>query len=321
MTAYVLDREGSVESRVDRVALEARLSSGEFFWLDLHDPGEEEFALLRDVFKFHPLALEDSQTFGQRPKLEDFGDFVFLVFYGAAPPPDKDRLVEIHCFYSDRFLVTVRRDDAPACELLRARYEKRPAPAPRPVVILYKLLDSLADSFLTALEDFDDRIDELQDKVVQGPTDEQLHVLFAMRRQLVALRRVVTPQRDVAASIASGVVQLPDLDDEAERYFRDVYDHLIRVSDMIDSYREVMGGAMEVYLSTVSNRLNTIMARLTVISTIVLPLIVLTGFFGQNFAWMVRHVGSVGAFLILGLALPVVAVVLLVLLLRRQQLL
>jgi magnesium transporter len=132
---------------------------------------------------------------------------------------------------------------------------------------------------------------------------------------------VVTPQRDLAATIASGVVELPGMDDEAERYFRDVYDHLIRVSEMIDSYREVMGGAMEVYLSTVSNRLNTIMARLTVISTIVLPLIVLTGFFGQNFAWMVRHVGSVGAFLILGLALPLVAVVLLLLLLRRQQLL
>jgi magnesium transporter len=321
VTAYVLDQAGSVERRIDRVALEARLASGEFFWLDLHGPGEEEFALLRDVFKFHPLALEDSQTFGQRAKLEDFGDFVFLVVYGAAPPPDKDRLVEMHCFYSDRFLVTVRRDEAPACELLRERYEKRPAPAPRPIVILYKLLDSLADSFLIALEDFDDRIDELQDKVVQGPTDEQLHELFAMRRRLVALRRVVTPQRDLAATIASGVVELPGMDDEAERYFRDVYDHLIRVSEMIDSYREVMGGAMEVYLSTVSNRLNTIMARLTVISTIVLPLIVLTGFFGQNFAWMVRHVGSVGAFLILGLALPLVAVVLLLLLLRRQQLL
>jgi magnesium transporter len=321
VTAYVLDQAGSVERRIDRVALEARLASGEFFWLDLHGPGEEEFALLRDVFKFHPLALEDSQTFGQRAKLEDFGDFVFLVVYGAAPPPDKDRLVEMHCFYSDRFLVTVRRDEAPACELLRERYEKRPAPAPRPIVILYKLLDSLAESFLIALEDFDDRIDELQDKVVQGPTDEQLHELFAMRRRLVALRRVVTPQRDLAATIASGVVELPGMDDEAERYFRDVYDHLIRVSEMIDSYREVMGGAMEVYLSTVSNRLNTIMARLTVISTIVLPLIVLTGFFGQNFAWMVRHVGSVGAFLILGLALPLVAVVLLLLLLRRQQLL
>jgi magnesium transporter len=321
VTAYLLDHNGSVGSRIDRVALEARLSSGEFFWLDLHEPGEEEFALLRDVFGFHALALEDSQTFGQRPKLEDYADFVFLVFYGAAPPPDKDRLVEIHCFYSDRFFVTVRRDEAPACQLLRERYEKRPAPAPRPIVILYKLLDSLADSFLTALEDFDDRIDELQDKVVEGPTDEQLHELFAMRRRLVALRRVITPQRDLVAGIASGVVRLPDLDDEAERYFRDVYDHLIRVSDMIDSYREVMGGAMEVYLSTVSNRLNTIMARLTVISTIVLPLIVLTGFFGQNFGWMVRHVGSLGAFLILGLALPVVAVVLLVLLLRRQQLL
>ena len=142
-----------------------------------------------------------------------------------------------------------------------------------------------------------------------------------MRRRLVGLRRVVTPQRDLAGQIAGGVVELPGLDDEAERYFRDVYDHLIRVSDMIDSYRDLVTGAMDVYLSTVSNRLNLDRSkRLTVISTIVLPLIVLTGFFGQNFAWMVRHVGVCGRSSSSAFGLPVVAVVLLVLLLRRQRL-
>jgi magnesium transporter len=321
VTAYVLDREGKVETRIDRVALEARLSSGEFFWLDLHSPGEEEFALLRDVFKFHPLAIEDSEQFGQRPKLEDYGSFAFMVLYGAAPPPDKDRLVELHCFYSNRFLVTVRRDESPACDILRERYEKRPAPAPRPIVLLYRLMDSLADSFLQALEDFDEGIDELQDRLAEGPTDEQLQDLFAMRRRLVTLRRTVTPERDLVAGLAGGIAALPDMDEDAQRYFRDVYDHLVRVSDAIDSYRDVLTGAMDVYLSTVSNRLNVVVVRLTVISTILLPLIVLTGFFGQNFAWMVEHVSGLTAFLVFGLAVPLVAIVLLVVQLRRQQLL
>jgi magnesium transporter len=320
VTAYLLDREGSIERRIDRVALEARLSSGEFFWLDLHGPGEDEFALLRDAFKFHPLPLEDSHHFGQRPKVEDYGDFVFLVFFGAAPPPDEDRLVEVHCFYSERYLVTVRRDEAPACDALRERYAKRPAPAPRPATLLYKLLDLLTDSFFAALQDFDERIDSMMDAMIQGPSNEQLQELFAMRRRLIALRRVVSPQRDLMAGLASGVVDLPDLDEEAERYFRDIYDHLIRVSDMIDSYRDLLASSMDVYLSTVSNRLNLVMKRLTVIATIALPLIVITGFFGQNFGFMVDHIDSWSAFIGFGIVLPLAAIAVLLVFLRRRDL-
>src|SRR5215467_11639562 len=100
------------EVHVDREELQALLDGGSFFWLDLQQPTTDDFAVLRDVFGFHPLALEDSENFGQRAKFEDYDDFVFIVVYGAAP--DEDRLVEVHCFYSERYLVTVRRDDAPA---------------------------------------------------------------------------------------------------------------------------------------------------------------------------------------------------------------
>jgi magnesium transporter len=321
VSAYVLDREGSVEPRADRVSLEAHLTSGEFFWLDLHAPGEEEFALLRDLFKFHPLALEDSRHFGQRPKVEDYGDFVFLVFFGASPPPDEDRLVEVHCFYSDRYLVTVRRDEAPACDALRERYAKRPAPPPRPATVLYRLLDALADSFFPALQDFDERIDGLMEAMLQGPTNEQLQEIFAMRRRLVALRRAVSPQRDLMAGLAGGVIDLPDLDEDGARYFRDIYDHLIRVSDMIDSYRDLLASGMDVYLSTVSNRLNLVMKRLTVIATIALPLIVISGFFGQNFGFLVEHIDTWPAFLGLAVALPIAFIAVLMLYLRQKELL
>jgi magnesium transporter len=114
---------------------------------------------------------------------------------------------------------------------------------------------------------------------------------------------------------------LPGIDPEAERYFRDVYDHLIRVADLIDSYKDLLTGAMDVYLSSVSNRLNLIVERLTVLSTILLPLIVLTGFFGQNFGWLVRNIGGIGSFLVFGVALPLVSAALLVLYLRRRRLL
>jgi magnesium transporter len=321
VTSYLLDREGAVQPRSDRVSIESRLSSGEFFWLDLHEPSKDDFELLRDVFKFHPLALEDSEQFGQRPKAEDYGDFVFIVFFGASPPPDEDRLVEVHCFYSERFLVTVRQDEAPACHTLRERYSKRPGRLERPIVILYRLLDELTDSFFPSLEDFDERIDQLQDAMLAGPTEAQLHEIFHMRRQLVFLRRAVTPERDLMSELVHGVSSLPDMDEEAERYFRDIYDHLIRVSDMIDSYRDLLTTAMDVYLSTVSNRLNVVMKRLTVIATIALPLIVMSGFFGQNFGFLVRHITGWPAFAGLAVGLPVVFIALLIVYMRRRDLL
>jgi magnesium transporter len=319
VSATLLDRDGEKKAKVDRATIESRLSSGDFFWLDLENPDEDDFALLRDVFHFHPLALEDSEQFGQRPKMEDYGSFVFLVVYGAAPPPDVDRLVELHCFYSESYLVTVRREHAPSCEELRTRYTRQPGQLERPIVVLYRLLDSLSDSFFPALEDYDVRIDAIEDAIFLDPKDEHLQEIVRMKRTLNRLRRVVGPQRDVIGQLFGGIATLPGSDAEAERYFRDIFDHLIRVADLIDSYKDLLTGAMDVYLSMVSNRLNLVVEKLTVLSTVLLPLIVITGFFGQNFGWLVRHVGSLAAFLVLGLALPIVGASLLVYYLRRQR--
>jgi len=321
MSAHLIDREGQEVPRVDRAAIESRISAGEYFWLDFHKPDEDEMALLREVFRFHPLAIEDSEQFGQRPKMEDYGDFVFFVLYGAAPPPDKDRLVEVHCFYAEHYLVTLHRQHAPSCDVLRERYSKLPGTLERPIGVLYRLLDALSDSFFPALEDYDARIDRIEEGIFREPREEQLQELVRMKRRLNRLRRVVGPQRDLVSQLYGGMSTLPGSDAEAERYFRDIFDHLIRVADLIDSYKDLLTSAMDVYLSSVSNRLNLVVERLTVLSTILLPLIVLTSFFGQNFGWLVRHIGGLASFLIFGVALPIVGAVLLVVYLRRQQLL
>ena len=320
MTSHLLDREGKPQARVDRTRLEARLRGGEFFWLDLHEPGPDDYALLRDVFGFHPLALEDSEHFGQRPKLEDYGDFVFLVLYGAAPAPDEDRLVEVHVFYSERFLVTVRRDEAPACDLVRERYARRPGRPAQPIALLYQVMDALVDSFFPALGAVDDRIDTLQDEMLAGPSERQLQELFGLRRRLVVLRRAVTSERDLVGRFVTGD-ELPGLDEDAQRYFRDVHDHLIQLADQIDVYRELLTGSMDIYLTTVSNRLNSVMKRLTVIATIALPLIVITGFFGQNFGFLVDHISSGAAFVGYAIVLPLAAFAVLAVVLRRRGLL
>jgi magnesium transporter len=139
-----------------------------------------------------------------------------------------------------------------------------------------------------------------------------------MKRLLVGMRKAVTPQRDTFASLMGRIAELPGLEDEDERYFRDVYDHLIRISDLIDSYRDLLTGAMDVYLSTVSNRLNSVMKQLTVIATIFLPLTFITGVFGQNFSWMVGHIGGLPAFLALGIGSEIILVIVLLTYFKRR---
>jgi len=320
VTATLLDRDGESHEKVDRSTVESLFSSGDFFWLDIENADADDFAMLRDVFHFHPLALEDSEQFGQRPKLEEYDDFVFLVVYGAAPPPDVDRLVEMHLFYSETYLVSVRREHAPSCHELRQRYAKKPGQLERPIVVLYRLIDSLSDSFFPALEDYDERIDGVEDQIFEGPREEQLQEIVRMKRSLNRLRRVVGPQRDLANQLFGGAAVLPGSDAEAERYFRDIFDHLIRVADLIDSYKDLLTGAMDVYLSTVSNRLNVVIQRLTVIATLALPLIVITGFFGQNFGFLVRHINGWPAFIGYGIVGPLVLFVVLIAYLKRRDL-
>jgi magnesium transporter len=302
----VVHESGSEEMHFSRENVEKLLAGDSFFWIDVDQPVDEDFTILRDVFKFHPLAVEDAEDFDQRAKVDEYDDFVFLVVYGANP--DDDRLVEVHCFYSEKFLVTVHRDDAPAFTDVRRRYVKRAKPVDDPGRLLYEIIGALVDSFFPILADFDDRIDELENQTFLNANDEQLQEIFRMKRLLVGMRKAVTPQRDMFATLASGVAQLPGMSTDDERYFRDIYDHLIRISDLIDTYRDLLTSSMDVYLSTVSNRLNAVMKQLTVMATVFLPLTFVTGFFGQNFSWMVGHIGGPWAFFGLGIGMEILTV-------------
>jgi magnesium transporter len=279
------------------------LGEGSFFWLDVHEPEAGDLEILREEFGFHPLSLEDSWRFGQRPKIDDYDGYVFLVVFGASSEDDPDGLVEVHCFYSDRFLVTLHRDDAPSLTTLRERYVKRDAPVEEPARLLHAVVDGLVDSFFPRLAAIDDRIDLLEDEIFRDAGDLELQEIFSMKRTLVTMRKVIAPQRDLFASVVVGVESFPGMTDDDQRYFRDVYDHLIRIGDMVDTYRDLLTGAMDVYLSTVSNRLNGVMKQLAIIATVFMPLTFLTGFFGQNLSWMVTHVGGLGHFLLFGIGL------------------
>jgi magnesium transporter len=320
---------------IDRGAIGEMLGRDEYFWLDLDAPSDADVDTLDDLFHFHPLALEDLRKKGQRPKLEDFDDYMFLVYYGAqapeagAPPaPDapaeagpaggeRIKLEEVHSFISGGFLVTVHDG---ACKALDEVRERLDAQAPRSEqFVIYRVLDALTDTFFPLLEGLEDRLERLDEEIFSEPSPEHLQPLTELRRDLVELGRVATPQRDMLARHIDDILEIPGLQADSRNYFRDIYDHAIRISDQIDSYRDLLIGSRDAYLSVTSNRLNEISKQLTVVATIFLPLSFVVGFFGQNFGWMVRNINSAADFWAIGGGSMVLSLVILIAWLRHSS--
>jgi magnesium transporter len=306
--------------QIDREAIAGLLARDEYFWLDLDDPGEEEERYLSETFHFHPLALEDLRKRGQRPKLEDYHEYMFLVYYGAcerAGAEGEVELQEVHAFLSGGYIVTSHVGAIAALDEIRARLKAQPPRSEQFVV--YRVLDALTDSFFPVLERLDDELERLDEEIFDAASPTQLERITQLRRQLVELRRVASPQRDLLARGTEDILEIPGLQADSREYFRDVYDHSIRISEQIDSFRDLLSGSRDAYLSTVSNRLNQITTQLTVVATIFLPLSFVVGFFGQNFAWLVRNIGSELDFFIYGVGSALLSVLALLVWFRRSS--
>jgi magnesium transporter len=303
--------------------IEQALAGGGFFWLDLdiHDPGPDDDveSLLTNTFHFHPVAVEAAIRFGQRPRIDEYDDFVHVITFGMAD--DGKSVAEVHCFITKKFIASIHQGNCPALATVRDRigsHHASKAAGPQ-AVVFYLIMDTLVDSFFPVLSDFDDSIDDLESAILKTPTEEQLGTLFGMKREIMTIRKVITPQRDMIASLNAGMVAIPGMTDQGSAYFRNLYDHLIRISDLVDGYRDLISGAMDTHLSMVSNRLNVVMKQLAIIATIFLPLGFLTGFFGQNFAWPIAHLQvGLSYFLFLGIGSEVVAIILLLILFKRR---
>ena len=251
--------------------------------------------------------MEDSREFGQRPKVDDYGDHVLVVYYGV----DDGELVEVHCYVTGHAIVTLRQE---SCPTLHAAHDRLARVDPRSEEeAVYRVLDALTDSYFPALEALSDEIDELEEEASTSVDPDVRARIFDVRRRLVALRRVVGPQRDMFTMLGGTIDRLPGLDvDEAHDYFRDIHDHLLNIADIIDSSRELLTGALDLHASGVNQRVNQVTKQLTLIATIFLPLTFVTGFFGQNFGWMVDGVTTATDFFVYGVGGLVAASVVLV---------
>lgn len=312
--AFLVSCPAGAAGPADPDRIREHLRDGTFFWLNLADPDEDALGLLSREFGVHPLVLEDTGKFGQRPKAEDFDTFLFVVAFGCR---EGGALEEVHCLLSERWLVTAHRGGGDPLAALRDRFARRGHAPENAAMLMHGVLDTLVDSFFPALAEVDDEISRIDQRLDEAARDVQ-HDIFDAKRRLVALNRVAGPQRDLAGRLAGGIQPLPGGTADSDRYLRDVYDHTVRIEELTDVYRDLLNGATEVHLSTVSNRLNEVMKQLTVIATVFLPLTFLTGFFGQNFTWMVDHVGGPVSFLLLGVGLQAATVAGLLLLFRRR---
>jgi magnesium transporter len=294
LKVFIKTPEGSISTDTSPKSLGTAMKDGKsIFWLDMVKPTDEEYSLLDEVFGFHPLAIEDSIQYSQRPKIESYqhvGDacnvgYFYMVFHGPDLETFKEKLrtKELDMFVSERYLLTIHDDNFHTIDDLiqRAETDARIVLDPGIDRLLYSLLDRITDAYIPILDYLGDELDEIEEKALRDPKPDVLVSISERKRELLNLRRIVGPQREVVAQLTRGDV--PFIRMETRAYFRDVQDHLVRTVETVELYRDLVLGARDIYLSSISNNLNQIMKTLTIISVIALPLTVVTSFFGMNF--------------------------------------
>ena len=257
-------------------------SSDVRLWVDLAGPTADELRLLGEVFHFHPLAVEDATSALQYPKIEPYQGFLYLVLHGIDPTPRQSQFAtrDIDFFLGRNFLVTVHDGQSRSLAHMRevcSRHEHMLADGP--VSLLHRMVDAMVDNYRPVIEQIEDRIGQLEEQAFAGQEGMARHVMM-LKREVTSMRRVLVPQRDAIGRLARR--EFPMISDEMAYRFRDVYDHVVRLTEEAILFQDRVTGIFEVNLSTVSHRLNQVMKLLTVMSTIFLPLTVLTGMWGMN---------------------------------------
>ena len=255
-------------------------------WVDIQsEPAERIEKLLVEVFEFHPLAIDDALREAHVPKIDDWGEYVYCVVHGIVFDERETRLTtrELDVFLGKNFLVTHHKEPVAAADRMWKASQRDARGLERGAdYLLYHLLDVLVSDFMPVVDQLDDTIDRIEDEVFEQPSQATLNRIFTLKRAVLRLRRIITPQREVLNRLARDQYEVIDPNERV--YFRDVYDHLVRLTDLNDTLRDLVGGALDTYLSVASNRINEIVKVLTVLTAVFLPLTFFSGFFGMNFA-------------------------------------
>jgi len=255
-------------------------------WVDMESPTEADEQALLDVFHFHPLTVEDCRENRHYPKVEEFPGYIYFIVHGvrADTSPDRFNTIELDGFLGPNYVITYHHDMFRSINNVKQLLRTSPIACQRgPAFLLHQILDQVIDYYSPVLDDFDDRIDELEDTIftLKKPNNQILAQIMDLKRSVLRLRRISNKQMDILLRMSRGEFHL--IPEDMRPFYRDVYDHIVRVTDLAESYRDLIGGSLEAYLSVVSNRMNEIMKVLTIFSAIMLPLTFIAGVYGMNF--------------------------------------
>lgn len=302
------DPSGTVRTDLTVSEIREAVASGSgTIWVDIDIRKPEAVALLSDVFHFHPLAIEDSLNPNSRVKIEEYSGFLILIvrtiaFIDQTDDPYDIETVNLTCFLGRNFLVTAHGSDASPIRTTRATLEKKPELASAGAArLMHAVVDEAVNAYFPILDQLDEFMDGLEEKVFASFDQDALREIFSVKRLVLSLRRHLAPQRDVFSILTNRPSALLTADTQV--YFRDIFDHILRINDALETYRELLSNTLDSYLMQVSNRLGTVTKALSVVATISVPFVVVSGMWGMNFARIPLQNSSYGFWAMLFLQL------------------
>ena len=310
-----------VLTSVDEAKIRAERERDEFFWLDLLSPSDEELEQVGEMLGLHPVAIEDTREFGQRPKLDIYDQMLLLVFYSARGTGDPDwpaEPIEIHVYLSGSFVITVRRE--PCLVLDKLHKDLEPEPTKEEEILVYRILDGLTDAYYPVIDAIEREIDAVEAVVLSRPRRAHLSRIYRLKQCVHALLRLVSAQKEQHRDTVTEILGLPGFAHSSRAYLRDVGDHLAQVAGELQRQSDDLMSLTGTYFNANSDRLTAVATRLTIGTTLFVAWTLVTGFFGQNFGWLVDHIKSGHAFLFWGVGgLVVPTIVLLTLFYVKRE--
>lgn len=288
------------------------VATGEgLLWMDMEDPTKEDAESLLDVFCFHPLAVEDCISKNiHPPKIDDFEDYLFIIVHGINYniESDVEETTELALFLGKNYVVTCHYVPLRAVASVLNRIRGNVRPMRRGAEFLaHDLIDALVDNIMPTIEEMDEKSTQLETEALHDPKRQTLTSIMQLKRSIVALNRVILPQREILNGLSRGDYHL--ISEQAQIYYRNIYDHLVRIEMLIQGLRDMAESVLSTYLSSVSNRMNEVMKVLSIVAAIFLPLTLLAGIYGMNFAnmpelhWRHGYIAVLGAMIIISVSL------------------
>jgi magnesium transporter len=320
--AILLAPDGRVRRDLSPTDINKAIVSGEgLLWLDLDTTCRPHVAILEHVCKFHPLTIEDTLNPNSRVKLDEYPDYLFAIirgvrFYETTDDPYDLETFNLDFYIGKRFLVTVHAGPSAAVDAVAEKIDRSPELMSRGVDrIAHAVMDAAIDAYFPLLDQLDEFVDSLEQRVFENFEQEAMRDIFAVKRTVLSLRRHLAPQRELFNALANRPTIL--LSPETQVYFRDVHDHVLRINDSLDTYRDLLSSTLDSYLTQVSNRLGIATKVLSAVATVTLPFVIVSGMWGMNFSRIPLAAHPHGFWILLGVQLLIGVLLLVVLRIRR----